>query len=144
MAGISTDGTAFGDMLAMLMALCMAGMILISRRYGNIPALPATCLASLLSASATLPFVTLTAVSTDELGILALFGLTNQVLGFGLFALGARLLPAMERALITALDAPLAPLWVWLIFAETPSAATLVGGAMVFAAVVGHVRLGTR
>jgi drug/metabolite transporter (DMT)-like permease len=144
MAGISTDGTAFGDALAGLMALSMAGMILISRRYVAIPALAATCLASALSAAATLPLVTLGAVSGQELEILALFGFVNQVLGFGLFALGARLLPPMETALITALDAPLAPLWVRLVFAETPGWATLVGGAFVLVAVVGHVLWGTR
>lgn len=144
MAGISTDGSAFGDGLAFLMALCMAGMILISRRFRHIPALPATCLASALSAAATLPFATLAQVTPEDLSILALFGLVNQVLGFGLFALGARLLPPMETALITALDAPLAPLWVWLFLAETPERATLMGGALVFIAVLVHIRWANR
>jgi drug/metabolite transporter (DMT)-like permease len=144
MAGISRDGQASGDALAVLMAICMAGMILISRRYGDIPALAATCLASGLSAAAMLPFANLGAVSAHDLGILALFGLVNQVLGFGLFALGARLLPPMETALITALDAPLAPLWVWLIFAETPGVATILGGCVVFVAVIGHILWGDR
>jgi drug/metabolite transporter (DMT)-like permease len=40
------------------------------------------------------------------------------------------------------LDAPLAPLWVWLAFRETPSASTLIGGAIVFAAVGIHLLLG--
>jgi drug/metabolite transporter (DMT)-like permease len=144
MAGISRDGQPSGDVLAVLMAICMAGMILISRRYGSIPALAATCLASALSAAAMLPFANVGAVSTHDLGIRALFGLVNQVLGFGLFALGARLLPPMETALITALDAPLAPLWVWLVFTETPGQATIVGGCVVFAAVVGHILWGDR
>lgn len=139
MAGLSTEGRASGNALAVLMALCMAGMILISRRFSHIPALAATCLASALSAAATLPFITVTAVTPQELGILALFGLVNQVLGFGLFALGARMLPPMQTALITALDAPLAPLWVWLIFMETPSGATLLGGTVVMLAVIGHI-----
>jgi drug/metabolite transporter (DMT)-like permease len=89
-----------------------------------------------------LPFASLTTVSAHDLGILALFGLVNQVLGFGLFALGARLLPPMETALITALDAPLAPFWVWLIFAETPGAATITGGCVVLVAVIGHILWG--
>jgi drug/metabolite transporter (DMT)-like permease len=144
MAGISADGSKFGDALAGAMALCMAGMILLSRRFGNIPALPATCLASALSAAATLPFVTFVNVTPEDLAVLALFGLVNQVLGFGLFALGARLLPPMETALITALDAPLAPLWVWLFLAETPGNATLLVGAAVLAAVIGHIRWANR
>jgi drug/metabolite transporter (DMT)-like permease len=139
MVGLGADGTLPGDVLAVLMALCMAAMILISRRYGGIPALPATCLASALSTVAVLPFATLLSVGTADLSILALFGLVNQVIGFGLFALGARLLPPMETALITALDAPLAPFWVWLILNETPGAATVLGGGIVLLAVIGHI-----
>jgi len=49
------------------------------------------------------------------------------------------MLPAIETALIGALDAPLAPVWVWLCFAETPSVETLIGGTIVFAAVIAHI-----
>jgi drug/metabolite transporter (DMT)-like permease len=139
MVGVSGDGTVIDDALAVLMAICMGGMILLSRRYPGIPALPATCVASLLSALATLPFATLGGISAQDLGLLVLFGIVNQVLGFGLFALGARLLPPMETALIVALDAPLAPLWVWLVFVETPSLFTLLGGGLVLIAVFGHI-----
>ena len=140
MVGLSAEGTGFGDMLAFLMAATMAGMILISRKFGNIPALPATCVASILSAVATLHYSSLS-LPTNELGTLAIFGLVNQVLGFGLFALGTRYLPPLETALITALDAPLAPFWVWLLLAETPKTATLLGGALVLIAVLGNICL---
>jgi drug/metabolite transporter (DMT)-like permease len=139
MVGVSAEGSAYGDILAGLMALCMAGMILISRKFPSLPALPATCIASLLSAGFTLPFATLTSVTHQDFSLLLLFALVNQVIGFGLFAMGARYLPPIESALITALEAPLAPLWVWLVFGETLGPATLIGGAMVLAAVIGHV-----
>jgi drug/metabolite transporter (DMT)-like permease len=139
MVGVTGDGTLHGDMLAVLMAICMGAMILLSRNYPGIPALPATCLASLFSALATLPFATLGGIAAQDLWLLVVFGIANQVLGFGLFALGARMLPPMETALIVALDAPLAPLWVWLVFAETPTTPTLLGGSLVLAAVFGHI-----
>ena len=31
------------------------------------------------------------------------------------------------------------PFWVWLVFAETPTPPTLIGGALVMAAVLGHI-----
>ena len=31
------------------------------------------------------------------------------------------------------------PLWVWLVFAETPTLPTLIGGGLVMAAVLGHI-----
>lgn len=139
MTGLGTEGTWDGDTLALLMALSMGGMILIARRNPGIPALAATCVASGIGALAVLPFATLD-IGAADLAKLAAFALVNQVLGFGAFAIGARYLPPMQSALITALDAPLAPLWVWLVFAETPSPATLAGGIIVFAAVVWHLR----
>jgi drug/metabolite transporter (DMT)-like permease len=139
MAGLSNDGHWLGDTYAVFMALGMAGMILISRRYKNIPALAATCLASILTAIATLPFASLVSVTNFDLGMLLIFGLVNQVAGFGLFALGAKYLPPMETALITALDAPLAPLWVWLVLSEQPGAPTLIGGTIVLTAVLTHI-----
>ena len=143
MAGLGGDGTWGGDALALLMAVCMGGMILIARRHPGIPALAATCVASGIGALAVLPFATL-GIGWGDIGLLALFALVNQVLGFGAFAIGARYLPPMETALVTALDAPLAPLWVWLVLAETPSQATLAGGAVVMAAVLGHIVGGAR
>ena len=48
-------------------------------------------------------------------------------------------LPAVRTALLSALETPMTPFWVWLAFAETPSPATLTGGTVVFAAVVWYV-----
>jgi drug/metabolite transporter (DMT)-like permease len=71
--------------------------------------------------------------------MLALFGVTQSAVGLTLFGIGSRMVPAAEATLLTALDVPLAPLWVWLAFNEIPSAATLIGGVIVLAAVVGHM-----
>jgi drug/metabolite transporter (DMT)-like permease len=54
----------------------------------------------------------------------------------GLFAAGARLVPAAEAALITLLEVILGPIWVWLVLSERPDTATLVGGAVIMLAVV--------
>ena len=51
----------------------------------------------------------------------------------------ALVIPAVETALIGALDAPLAPLWILLFFGDLPGQATIVGGGIVLAAVVGHI-----
>jgi drug/metabolite transporter (DMT)-like permease len=77
----------------------------------------------------------------SELLIIAAFGILSMAAGFILFAYGSRLLPPTETALIGALDAPLAPIWVWLTFNEVPLTATLVGGGIVFVAVMAHFYL---
>src|SRR5262249_16724138 len=78
-------------------------------------------------------------VSATDLGHLALFGVAQNGLGLLLMTWGTRFLPAAEGALIGALDASLAPVWVWLAFREVPPATTLAGGTIVMLAVLGHL-----
>jgi len=139
MVGLGAEGSLYGDFLALGMTFCMAAMMVIARRFHNIPTLPAACLSALISGLVCWPFGNPLNVSEHDLFLLSLFGLVNSAVGLALFTIGARLLPAIETALIGSLDAPLAPLWVWLSFNETPSASTFVGGLIVFVAVAIHV-----
>ena len=139
MVRLGFEGDLFGDLLAFGMTLALAIMMIISRRYQTIPIMPAACLSALLSGAVAIPMSSELVVSGNHLALLALFGLVNSAIGLALFTLGARMLPAIETALIGSLDAPLAPIWVWLVFAETPSSATLIGGGIVFAAVGAHI-----
>lgn len=142
MVGFGIEGGLFGDLLAFGMTLSMALMMVIARHYRDIPVMPAACLSALLSGLVCWPLGDPLAVTGYELLLLALFGLVNSAVGLALFTLGARLLPAIETALIGSLDAPLAPLWVWLVFNETPSGSTMIGGAIVFVAVAAHLIAG--
>jgi drug/metabolite transporter (DMT)-like permease len=58
--------------------------------------------------------------------------------------MGSRLLRPVETAILSALETPLAPVWVWLAFTEAPSLATVIGGTIVVAAVVAHVVLSAK
>ena len=142
MVGYAPEGNPVGAALAVAMTLGMAGMIVLARRRPDIPTLPATCLAAALSCLVSLPFAATLAPGLPQVGLLALFGLTQSALGIALFMAGSRFLPPVETALITALDAPLAPIWVWLAFGETPGTATLAGGGIVLVAVLAHVVAG--
>ena len=139
MVGLGLEGGWLGNLLALGMALCMAALMIMARRFRDIPTMPAAGLSALLSAFLCWPLAQPLSVTGSDLVLLALFGVVNSALGMVFFALGARLLPVVQTALIGALDAPLAPLWVWLAFGETPSSATMVGGVIVFAAVTVHM-----
>ena len=143
MMGFATDGTLHGDLLAIGMTLCLAVMMVISRSCPDVPVLPAACLSAFLSSAMALPFSDPMSTQADQWAWLIAFGVVNSALGLVLFIVGSRLLPAIETALITALDAPLAPIWVWLIFSETPDWVTMLGGAIVFAAVAKYLLGGT-
>jgi drug/metabolite transporter (DMT)-like permease len=139
MVGFGGTGGWVGDLLALGMTVSMAVATVVARHYRQIPILPTACLSALLSAALTWPFATPMGATPHDLGLLALFGILNFGLGLPLFAFGARFLPAIETALIGAVEAPLAPLWVWLALGETPSKATMLGGAIVCAAVAIHL-----
>jgi drug/metabolite transporter (DMT)-like permease len=139
MVGLSDDGTVAGDALALAMTFGMAVLVVLARRNPEIPALAAGLVATLITVLAVAPWVATTLPDTDTVVILAIFGLSNSLLGFALFILGSRRIPAVETALIGALEAPIAPVWVWLTFGETPGPATLLGGVIVFAAVFWHI-----
>jgi drug/metabolite transporter (DMT)-like permease len=137
-------GSLSGDLLAFAMTLVMAGMMVIARRYRDIPTLPAACLSAILSALICLPLAGTLLPGGGDLFRLALFGLVNSAIGLALFTLGARLIPAVETGLIGSLEVPLAPVWVWLAFGETPDRNTILGGLLVFIAVLTHLTVGAR
>ncbi len=143
-ASPDTGSSIAGDLLAALMTLLTAGLMVMSRRFPGIPMLPAAAMSGILGGLAALPFVTQLPQDPMIFGLIALSGLVNVAFGLGFLVVGARLLPAVETALIGTLEGPLGPLWVWLAFGETPGHRTLAGGALVTVAVLGHLWLAGR
>jgi drug/metabolite transporter (DMT)-like permease len=143
MIGGPGEGGGVGDLLSLLMALAFAVGIVISRHRRDVSMAPATCLAQLLLVVVFLPFaVAPSAIPGDDLLALAALGGGQIGLGLVFLTIGARLIPAAQVALITLLEVVLGPIWVWLAVGERPSTATLVGGAVVIAAVVIQARPG--
>lgn len=129
-------GRLAGNLLAVAMMLLMAGMMVIIRRRRDVSMLPASCLSALLCSLAVLPFAAPGAPSGTEFAYLALFGITQFGLGQLLMTLGARLIAAPRTALISALEVPVACLWVWPTFGEVPAPMVFLGGGIVLGAVL--------
>ena len=79
-----------------------------------------------------------------DLVVLVLLGVGQMGLGLILFTMGTRLIVAAEVALITLLEVVLGPFWAWVAVGETPALTTVVGGAVVVAAVLLQATEGTR
>lgn len=138
-AGSIGDGSSLGALLSIMMTVAVGLAIVLMPRWRQVSMLPAVLVAFLLATVASAPLASPLAVSPAQLAGLAMFGVTQTGLGWLLLTLGARRLPAAETALLGVLEVVLAPIWVWLAFAEVPSAATFLGGTAVLAAVLGHV-----
>jgi drug/metabolite transporter (DMT)-like permease len=135
----SWDGSLFGKLLAFGMTLGMAAMTTIMRRHPGVPMLPAMAGSAWLCSLVTFWFAAPLAISSSDLLLVAVFGVVQNAAGLILYAFGSKKIPAAEATLVAALEVPLTPLWVWLLLDETPSGAVLVGGAIVMAALFGHI-----
>jgi len=136
---LSGSVSPIGDALALLIALAFAGATVITRRHAHVAMMPAVltgCTLAALFAAWSLPPAL---VSAGDFVLLFAFGALNLGLGMALFVTGARRVPAAIAALIGIAEPVLGPLWVWLIHQETPRAATLWGGGVVFVALLAHV-----
>ena len=128
-----------GDMIALLMVFGFSAVFIGARghRAGSMTAV--NTLAATLSALLCLPLTAPFALAASDIAMLTAFGCLTLGLGLLLLTAGTRLIPAGEAALVTLLDVPLSPLWVWWLFGETPGASALLGGAIVLAAVVWQI-----
>lgn len=137
MGGISIGADLNGILLAAGMTLAIAGMTVAVRRYRETSMVAAAAWSNFLGGVVSLPFAQgVLRVSTDDIAILVGFGAIQVALGLTLFVLGSRLLPSAQASLISTLETPLMPLWIWLAFSEVPTALQLIGGAIVLVAVV--------
>ena len=57
---------------------------------------------------------------------------------------GSKAVPAAELALLAMTEVVLGPFWVWLVLGETAGLWTLIGGALLLAAIAGNAVSGLR
>ena len=83
-------------------------------------------------------------LSPSDGGIAMGMGVFQVGAGLILYPLGSRSLPAAELALLSLAEVLLGPLWVWLFVGEIASVNTLIGGAVLLAAIAGNALSGKR
>ena len=129
-----------GIALAIFMALAIAAMTVMVRRHRDTSMVAAAAISNILGSVVSLPFAQgIVSVTAMDLFVLAMFGFFQVAIGLTLFFLGSRLLPSGQAALISTLETPLMPFWVWLAFAEIPVIRVFIGGALVMGAVIADI-----
>ena len=124
-----------GDALALVMTTAMATIMVIYRVYPKTPGAGPSVMQSLYLIPPSFIFGTPFDTAPFEIAVLAAFGLLFAIASVTL-AEGAKRVPSGQTALLSALETPLAPIFAFFIFAEIPSTATFLGGAIVLAAVL--------
>jgi drug/metabolite transporter (DMT)-like permease len=145
MLGPSTGGPHLGDLLAAAGTAMMAVMTVAIRRSRDVETLPVACLSTLVSALVAIPLAQhLTDLAPRDVAVAAGFGLGPMTLGLMLYVIGSALIPATLSALISTMEAPIGALWAWIGVGEVPATETMIGGAIVLAAVFGRLLLERR
>lgn len=141
-------GAGAGTAAAFLSAAGFAAFTLALRigRQGDM--LPATLMGAVFSmavgAAVTLSAGGTLAVSLHDMAIGMGMGAVLLALGLTLYTFGSRVLQAADATLLSNLEVLLAPFWVWLFLGEQATPATLLGGAVLLAAVTANALIGLR
>ena len=136
-------GNAATDLIGLINALAAGlfyGLLTIMiRRLRDSDSAALTVLNNLGSAALILPFILVMgglAVSMRAGAWLIIMGVVQFGLPYYLFSLGLARVPAHQAALITLAEPILVPVWTYLAVGEPVPRATLVGGGVIFAALI--------
>jgi drug/metabolite transporter (DMT)-like permease len=139
LVGADMGGSLFGQFLAVIMTFSMAAFTTILRQHRDVPMLPAMAASAWICSFACFWFAEPGAISERDFLLCVAFGIVQNAAGLALYTFGSRRIPAAEATLIAALEVPLTPFWVFLLMGEVPAPQTLIGGAIVLAALMFHI-----
>ena len=135
--GISA-GTVAGDVAALGTAIGLGVHFNMVRASRPIDMTPAVGLSGIWSAMAGLVGASSLAFAPEQMGLAVVIGLLIMPLSFGLMTIAPKYISAAEVSLMLLMETVLAPIWVWLVLSERPNTQTLIGGAVVLVALIGH------
>lgn len=135
------QGSFFGDLMAIICAGFSAMNYVLWRKYPDISRTMVIALGglaiALISAFAADPAHT----GWRTWAVMMVMGLVSAPIGRVLLSTSARYISATEISLFSLLRTIIAPLAVWLIFAEIPPAATFAGGGLILLTLAVHAAL---
>jgi drug/metabolite transporter (DMT)-like permease len=130
-------GNLFGNLIAMFAAFLLSCAITVSRASGKdmgFTALVGVILPCLVAGF----MVSKNGLHIAEPGWIIFNGAVIMPISFFCLANGPRYISAPEVAMFYLLETVLAPVWVWMIFSETPTRNSLIGGAILILTLAGH------
>ena len=147
MVSDQTSGGAVDGTLAALGSAIGFSVFTVALRWGKsgemLPAVFLSGLFAIIITSTICLFLGLSFVlSARDGGISMGMGVFQVGAGLVLYTLGSRTLPAAELTLLSLAEVLLGPFWVWLFMGEEPSLRTLIGGALLLAAIAANALSG--
>ncbi|WP_104017088.1 DMT family transporter [Roseovarius nitratireducens] len=144
-----TSGAALrGNLAALGSALGFAVFTVALRRGRAVEMMPAVLLSGLIG-TVVMAVISLSlglslSLTPRDAGIATAMGVFQVGAGLILYTIGSRSVPAAELTLLSMSEVVLGPVWVWLFLGERAEPTTLVGGAILLAAIAGNALSGAR
>jgi drug/metabolite transporter (DMT)-like permease len=127
----------FGMTIAMGVPVAASINVITLKKAGHgVDLIPAVLLGAIFSSLLMLPLVWPSHISLHDLALLATLGVLQLGFPCMLMVRASKNLSAPEISLLGLLEVLLGPIWAWLGAGEVPAQATLIGGAIVLAALV--------
>ncbi|WFP61227.1 DMT family transporter [Mesorhizobium sp. WSM4904] len=130
-------GHLFGDFMALCSTFFVALAITISRASGKDMGFTAL-VGVVLPLAVALFMVSGEGLHVNQPWWIIFNGAVIMPISFFCLANGPKYISGPEVAMFYLLETVLAPIWVWLIFAETPSRNSLIGGTILIVTLVAH------
>ncbi|MBI3504721.1 MAG: DMT family transporter [Proteobacteria bacterium] len=139
------EGAILGKLAAIAVAVVSAiNVTLIRRTRGSLDLRPAMVPAALIACIAALAVGEPFSTAPRDIAALLGLGVVQMTLGLTFFYAALRRLSPVEVTLIALIEPVLGPLWTWLAVGEEPSGGTLVGGAVLLAALAFNTLVAAR
>ena len=138
-------GTLIGNSLALVAALGFGSFVVVLRKGRGVNMLPVVIIGTALGGlNAAFMSGFALVVPFHDAVLLFLWGAILSGTVHVIFTWSSRHVPGAELTLLILIEFILSPMWVWLVIDERPSAATLIGGALVIASVASRAILSFR
>ena len=132
-------GTLLGNALALTAAASFATFVVVLRKGRGVDMLPIVILGTVLGGvNAGFMGGWALSISLHDVALLFVWGALLSGTVHAIFTWSSRHVPGAELTLLVLIEFILSPIWVWVFVDERPSVATLIGGALVIAAVAGR------
>ena len=132
-------GGFLGNVLALCSSFCFAAYTVYNRWLGAADTAPfimvGGAIGALIALCVSLGYGMTVVISAHDVGLcVAMSSLLGS--GFVLFNWALKHVPSAEALVLAQTEVIFGPLWVWLVFRERPTDAALLGGMVLFAAVL--------
>ena len=131
-------GRYLGNLIALWVPIAYSVTIILVRRSPQTHMLPALFLAGIFTTLVSALCMSGYEISLRDFMISIYLGIFQVGFGFIFMLLGARYVPAAQVGLVGLAEPICAPIWVWWGMGEVPALTTLVGGVVIFAAIISN------